>query len=1497
MIRPTEIFRRRFLVHVLGFLTFAGGALPLSADDAAILTAPKKLYAGGKSSAAVSTFDAVTREPVARPFVMQIVASDGSVAATLHSGATGPAGHGFVSFDVPALPSGSYKLRASVTALGETLEAPIEISRSPGILIETDKPIYKPSQRIQGRVILLDNGLRPLAGQVEVTFHDAKGIRLDRKSLATDEFGAAAFSLDLAREVNFGTWKIRAKSEGAESVRDVRVEEYVLPRYDLKASFAKSWALVDEKVSGTVEARYFFGKDVEGTASVSAKRWVATWEEYATASGVLSGGRFAFELPPVGFVSGTPGASGQGTVTLDIAVIDSTGHEQKTSEVLTITEAPVVLSLIARTNALKPGIPSEIIVGTKGPDGSALGLEVTANTVYYSDNGATLGQVAGNVTTAQGIGTLTLLPPASTSYAEVTARAQLSGHATSAFVRIGGAYSPSGSFLSLARVGSVEAASVGEVLSFSAVSTHRGTVYFEVYAGGRTVLSDASEADTFSFAVTPDMSPRAKVVAYKINPDNEVAADSVAFDVLLPVTVTLSAGFNAETVKPGDPVQVIVDAGTGRRTLLGISVVDKSVLALGQSRLHLADVFAELERRFLEPQAEVHEGGGGEPGPGGPPMPGGGPGGPIADGGFGFEAPRTRGALDTLREAGLAIVASKGITVPEGAVVNWWRGAEDVAAGPPVPGAEAGGGVQPSAPIRVRQYFPETWVWEPLRLTDEGGQTTLELTAPDSITGWQLAVVGTVPAGPSGAGSSAGGIAFGEDDLTVFQDFFVDPSLPYSVTRGEVFPVKVDIFNYAEGEQTVDLSLERSQGFEITGGSSLSVTVPPGSANAVHFEIRPTGLGSFPLTITARGSSFSDAVERPVLVVPEGRPVEEVSNGVIEADRTAALDISAPEGAVPGSFRALLNITASPVAQTLSGVSDLLGMPYGCGEQNMIFTAPDIEILKYLREIGELSPEVRAEAEYFVTIGYQRELTFQTDDGGFAAFGGAEGSLWLTAFVLSTFAGAREVRDIDEGVLSQAAGMLISRQNPDGSFRTDDFLIHKEMDGGLSNIFAMAAYVTNALADYSYLPPGAGGNADVAAALARAAAYLAGARTTVNDDAYSLSIAAVALGKIPGFETAASAVLDRLVQLAKTDGVGFHWEPYPVETTGYAAMALLAANGGAGRPEAAGAIEWLSTQRNALGGYGESTQDTVVAIRALFMAARKVRRDVEVDLTVVSGAQTLFALHVDASNFDISHSFELPLSEGPLELRSSGRGSVGYQVVRRYNVPGEILPPPRDMLLDVAYDSSHIEVDDKVDVRVTLEYTGGKQATGMVIADIGIPTGFEAVRETLDALVASKTASRIELAGRKVIFYIDSLQPGTPLAFSFQIRALYPVRAEGPISRAYEYYDAKVSGFHRQDPVTIVGPPPGKRTFRRGDSNADGQVNLTDAVNTLNYLFLGVFAGPRPFCEDAADTNDDGELNITDPIALLQYLFVAGSGPAAPYPEAGEDGTEDGLRC
>jgi 6-phosphogluconolactonase (cycloisomerase 2 family) len=81
--------------------------------------------------------------------------------------------------------------------------------------------------------------------------------------------------------------------------------------------------------------------------------------------------------------------------------------------------------------------------------------------------------------------------------------------------------------------------------------------------------------------------------------------------------------------------------------------------------------------------------------------------------------------------------------------------------------------------------------------------------------------------------------------------------------------------------------------------------------------------------------------------------------------------------------------------------------------------------------------------------------------------------------------------------------------------------------------------------------------------------------------------------------------------------------------------------------------------------------------------------------------------------------------------------------------------------------------------------------------------------------------------------------------------------------------------------------------FRRGDANADGAVDLADALFTLNHLFRG---GETPVCPDAADADDSEGLDLGDPIFLLNHLFRGGARIHAPGSDAcGVDPTADGL--
>lgn len=85
-----------------------------------------------------------------------------------------------------------------------------------------------------------------------------------------------------------------------------------------------------------------------------------------------------------------------------------------------------------------------------------------------------------------------------------------------------------------------------------------------------------------------------------------------------------------------------------------------------------------------------------------------------------------------------------------------------------------------------------------------------------------------------------------------------------------------------------------------------------------------------------------------------------------------------------------------------------------------------------------------------------------------------------------------------------------------------------------------------------------------------------------------------------------------------------------------------------------------------------------------------------------------------------------------------------------------------------------------------------------------------------------------------------------------------------------------------------------RASFRRGDTNGDDRLGLTDAVVLLEHLFEG---GVTLKCSDAADANDDGEVNLSDAAFVLLYLFRGGPQPPAPYPACGLDETASALDC
>ena len=114
--------------------------------------------------------------------------------------------------------------------------------------------------------------------------------------------------------------------------------------------------------------------------------------------------------------------------------------------------------------------------------------------------------------------------------------------------------------------------------------------------------------------------------------------------------------------------------------------------------------------------------------------------------------------------------------------------------------------------------------------------------------------------------------------------------------------------------------------------------------------------------------------------------------------------------------------------------------------------------------------------------------------------------------------------------------------------------------------------------------------------------------------------------------------------------------------------------------------------------------------------------------------------------------------------------------------------------------------------------------------------------------------------------------------------------------------DGRTNGEELQDPLglwKIEEPLPGDpslvtnpgmaddapQQFRRGDPNADGILEITDAVVILEFAFQG---RDVVRCLEAADIDNSRTVEVTDAVALLEFLFL-GSGPPT--------STGEGTQC
>jgi hypothetical protein len=531
---------------------------------------------------------------------------EGGRTKVLYEGTTDADGLIAASFTVPDVADPAQQIVVETkSSLGrDTLEQSVSVERSYKVLLTTDKPIYQPGQQILIRALALGAFDRRPAGSspIEVTVADAKGNKVYRQTADTSEYGVASWTFQLADEVNHGNYKITASLGDTSSEKTVVVKPYVLPKFKLSATPDETFYRPGQRVSGQVEAAYFFGKAVDG-GQVQLAGWVYDVErrQVLDLSGTTDADGtfpFAFDLPDH-FVGGLE--SGVADFILEVAVTDGAAHTEQVSIRIPVAQQGILVEAVPESGEFKPQLENILYLLTAYPDGTPAECDLTVvinGQEYQADTGA------------YGLGELRLTPDS--PYAEVQLFAQDAlGHSGERMLYIEGRYRGDQVLLRPERA----TYRVGETMNLEILTTESaGSVYLDITREGQTLSTRALDIRegkaSAAIDLTPDLYGTLALHAYRPRLSGEIVRDTRLVVVDAPTDLALGVQFDQDTYLPGDKASVQIDVtghdGAGIQSALGLAIVDESVFALQEQDPGFAKLYFLLEKELLEPKFDLH---------------------------------------------------------------------------------------------------------------------------------------------------------------------------------------------------------------------------------------------------------------------------------------------------------------------------------------------------------------------------------------------------------------------------------------------------------------------------------------------------------------------------------------------------------------------------------------------------------------------------------------------------------------------------------------------------------------------------------------------------------------------------------------------------------------------------------------------------------------------------------------------------------------------------
>jgi len=706
------------------------------------------------------------------------------------------------------------------------------------------------------------------------------------------------------------------------------------------------------------------------------------------------------------------------------------------------------------------------------------------------------------------------------------------------------------------------------------------------------------------------------------------------------------------------------------------------------------------------------------------------------------------------------------------------------------------GSQQMSTP-RLREYFPETLLWQPSIETDKQGRAQINFKLADNITTWKMMVIGS---------TEDGRIGTTEKEIKSFQPFFVEHDPAPVLTEGDEISLPVVVRNYLSQAQKVDLEIKPESWFSLLGPAKKQTSVVAGDAMRETFDFRViASVKDGKQRISARGTDDHDAIEKPVSVHPDGEELSVTAGDVL--DDVSSLEFEIAQSMVPNSGRGELKIYPNLLAHVVEGVEGIMQRPYGCGEQTISSTYPSLLLLRHYKKSGEGFP-LSARAQRYLKDGYSRLLNYRAENGGFTYWGNGEPDVALTAYALRFLVDAADLTSVDQDVLKQTREWLVKQQRPDGSWRQPDWSAGQPQGPSV----VLTAYVTRVLART---------DAEVSDPLKRALDFL-GRESQRIDEPYLLASYVLAAIDTKDIGHAKPAV-EKLRTLALEQGNTTYWTletntPFygwglagRVETTALVVQAL-AQNCNA---QTAGCdidmklinrgLLFLLKQKDRYGVW-YSTQATVNVLDAMLLLLsnnRPSNTGAQSSTDIVVNGDRVQTLQIDDRlnnpvTVDISQF--LKVGKNRIEIkRLQGFPVASVQAVANYYVPwphskSDSKPASNssnpDLRLQVRFEKIEAKINDEITCRVEAARVGFR-GYGMMLAEIGIPPGAEVDRSSLQAALKDWTISQYDVLPDRVVVYLWPRAGG--VSFNFKFRPRFGLNAKTAASTLYDYYNPEAA--------------------------------------------------------------------------------------------------------